>query len=644
MKNKLLILFLLVILFSIVPHEVYANIDKPFYEKDKNYDENIVLAKSKYTEKTLNELKNKLTNPPKSSEDKRYMVQFRGDISLDEINNLIEGYKYKIIGRSTNRLFRIDINEIEEFKELFTAKVEYIEMDAQKELSIIPNDPYVSSQWAINTLSLPEAWEITKGSNSISVAVIDSGVSRNHPDLSNEKILQGWDLIHETYVSLDPVGHGTEVTGVIAATPNNEVGITGTCWNVSIIPYAVVHDDGTIYSSDVVQAIYLATDAGCKVINISLGGSTNVSAEDSAIQYAISKGCIVVAAAGNDGNSTMNYPASYDNVISVASIKKTLVRSIFSNNNNYIDVCAPGEGIYTTTDDNSYAKVAGTSFSTPYVSGIAALAAACIPSLTSTQFQNAITMTSADLGTAGYDHYYGYGLINARSLLEYLTPPTAAPEYFTQFLITLGVSTNHGNTPGIYIGIDDIVDSHGNPVLEERLARYKIELDYDSANLEIPEVYDEVGLGAFTRSITDSWVSISAELSLGFENNSQLVFVPILLKGSAKNTTNVTIRFSELEDQFQNSIQAEPVLLTFQRGKVLKDENTKPTLSDAVAGLQYLADLGTVGAAKGQVNPVNMASILPRASGTGVLKPSVKDIIALLQYIVGLRNDYFLIH
>jgi len=455
---------MLIALGIIFPYKVYANTTNPFAAQDKNYSEQLLSTKSTYTEAEL-------SSQPKKSEvlsvngENRYLVKFGNDVSLEQINNLLMGYSYKIIGKSSNRLFRIDINDIEGFKVISKSIVQSIELDSKTQLSalpkdpglssqwainalslpnswgitkgssktklnVFPNDPNLPSQWAINALSLPNAWDITTGSTSTFVAVIDSGVSRNHEDLLNNQVRKGWDMLSNDFVYDDTVGHGTEVTGVIAATPNNYVGVSGTCWNVAIVPIAVVYYDGTIYTSDVVDAIYLAADLGCKVISLSLGSSSYSSSEDAAVQYATSKGCIVVASAGNNSNSTIKYPASFSNVISVGSINKYLSHSYFSNYNSYVDVSAPGEDILTTYDDyygTSYASVDGTSFSAPYVAGIAALAATIEPGITATQFKEAIMASSTDLGAYGYDDYYGYGLINAEKLLKYVSPIVFVP-------------------------------------------------------------------------------------------------------------------------------------------------------------------------------------------------------------------------
>jgi chitodextrinase len=363
---------------------------------------------------------------PKGSQ---YLIKFKDDTPYEEIYKNISDHQYKVIGECKNRLFKIQIDS-DQIAQLSGSVVEWTEKDSVKKINIVPNDPYISEQWAINKLSLPEAWNITTGSNAVNVAVIDSGVYREHPDLEGSCILNGWDMILDEPVNSDSCGHGTSVIGILAASTNNNRGISGIDWHVSVMPFRVVYPSGEIYTSDVVEAIYLAADSGCKVINLSLGGSDFSSAENQAVQYAVSKGSIVVAAAGNAGNSGLMYPASYENVISVASVDSNLTHSYFSNYNRYIDVCAPGENIMSLADYHynngyEYCYGSGTSLSVPYVSGIAALAAACDLSLTAPGFKNLIAKSCTDLGPTGFDDYYGCGLINAEKILENMVPPAA---------------------------------------------------------------------------------------------------------------------------------------------------------------------------------------------------------------------------
>ncbi len=432
-KNRLIVTLFLVILSGFITlgldKVAYAvpSVDNPFLWMDNARDESNKVAKEKlskriYSRDTLaiNERKIKekdiLATPGK-----RYIVKFKEDVAMQQIFDMVNSCHYKLLGNSGQRTFMIKIKDMAEFEKRGSGLIEFIEEDHTVKLQAIPSDPYYGDQWALPVINMPQAWDITQGSNSIFVAVIDSGLSIYHPDLIGADIRQGWDYILDTICEWDATGHGTNVTGIIAAQTNNAQGIAGVNWNVAIVPLSVVYYDGTIYTSDVITAVYDAADMGCDVINLSMGGPDYSIADYNAFQYAVSKGCIVVASAGNDGTATYNYPASYDGVISVGSIDSNLSRSSFSQFNNKLDVTAPGSSIYTTADSyydgSDYIFAYGTSFSAPHVAGVAALAAACDPFLTPTAFENLLRSTSTDLGFAGYDNYYGYGLINAGKLL-----------------------------------------------------------------------------------------------------------------------------------------------------------------------------------------------------------------------------------
>ena len=191
-------------------------------------------------------------------------------------------------------------------------------------------DPRRGSQWALNATSFEATWPITRGS--ITVAVVDSGVRGNHEDLTGT-VLPGIDYVDHTDGRQDPNGHGTHVAGIIAATANNGKGIAGGAPGVKILPVRVLDASGSGYSSNVAQGIIWATDHGARVINLSLGGITASSGTRGAIKYANSKGAVVLAAAGNDGDG-MNqplYPAAFPETIAVGAVASNLSHASFSN-------------------------------------------------------------------------------------------------------------------------------------------------------------------------------------------------------------------------------------------------------------------------------------------------------------------------
>ncbi|HZK42423.1 MAG TPA: S8 family serine peptidase, partial [Clostridia bacterium] len=294
---------------------------------------------------------------------KAYLVQFKADASKDLIHQALEGETYRLIGHSDRRLVSMVTEDLEAFKARAAHLLTRVEEDAIRTIQRTVNDPYASQQWALDTLNLYPAWDITTGSRSVFVAILDTGVSRSHPDLLQADIREGWDYLASGggIVWDDPEGHGTAVTGVIAATANNGIGIAGLAWKSAIIPFKVLDKEGKGSTSDSTQAIYDAADAGCKVINISFGCQQAVKAEEDAIQYALDKGAIVVAAAGNDENSEYNYPASYPRVISVAAIDREKKRAYFSNYNDRVSLTAPGQEIMTLQLGGNYVNTHGTS-------------------------------------------------------------------------------------------------------------------------------------------------------------------------------------------------------------------------------------------------------------------------------------------
>jgi len=234
-----------------------------------------------------------------------------------------------------------------------------------------PNDPYLSQQWGMATVQAPRAWAVTTGSSTVPIAILDTGIDQNHPDLSS-KI--GSQANFTDSVTLDDMyGHGTHVAGIAAAATNNGVGVAGLGYNSSIMNGKVLDDTGSGYYSWIANGITWATDNGAKVINMSLGGTAADSTLASAVDYAWSEGVVVVAAAGNNGNSLPFYPAAYDNCIAVGATDRKDAKASFSNYGSWVDVAAPGVDIYSTYNTGGYISMSGTSMASPHVAGLAAL-------------------------------------------------------------------------------------------------------------------------------------------------------------------------------------------------------------------------------------------------------------------------------
>ena len=240
------------------------------------------------------------------------------------------------------------------------------------QMAVPPSDPLYPSQWALSAIGVPEAWlSLEPNLPRVTVAVIDSGICEEHVDLRG-RILTGYDFVDDDFTPQDEFGHGCAVSGIIAANADNGLGMAGIAPNAYILPLRVLNRQGIGLYSDVAAAIIYAVDNGAQIINLSLGGTNRSSMLQGAIDYAISRGVTVVAAAGNTGSAVL-FPASYAPVMAVGSIDQNLERSGFSSYGPEIDMLAPGRDIVTTSTNNRWSAVTGTSFAAPQVSAVAAI-------------------------------------------------------------------------------------------------------------------------------------------------------------------------------------------------------------------------------------------------------------------------------
>jgi serine protease len=356
-------------------------------------------------------------------------------------------------------------------------------------LGLIPDDTYVDKQWHYPLINLPSAWEETTGSADVLVAVIDTGVLLEHPDLQG-KLAAGYDFIDNETVANDGDGedddpndpgdslqrnssfHGTHVAGTIAALNDNAAGVAGAGWRTRVMPLRVLGVGGGT-SNDIIQAIRYAAglenttgrspERAADIINLSLGGEQYSATEQAAVTAARDAGVIVVAAAGNSGDETVCYPAGYQGVVSVAAVDGHAERAPYSSYGVSVDVAAPGgdtggdldgdgypDGVLSTCGEESddaespismvYCYQQGTSMAAPHVAAVAALMKALDPGMTPDQFDARLIdgRLTRDIGESGRDDLYGYGLIDAyRSVLSAMeSAPTVA--LFAPAALTFG--------------------------------------------------------------------------------------------------------------------------------------------------------------------------------------------------------------
>jgi subtilisin len=277
--------------------------------------------------------------------------------------------------------------------------------------------------WGDDMVKAPEAWAKGYTGEGIVVAVLDTGVDRNHEDLKsniwkNTREIEGngkdddgngyvddvygWNFDSNNNNTIDVAGHGTHVSGTIAAEKNDK-GATGVAYNSKIMAVKVLDDSGSGSYDSIAKGIHYAVDNGAKVINMSLGGGSSNQVMQEALQYASSKGTIVVMAAGNSGSASPIYPARYakDTGIAVGAVDKNGDQASFSNrsgNDQLTYVTAPGVSIYSTVPNNGYENYSGTSMASPHVAGVVALMLSANPNLSDSQVRQILTDTSGNSG------------------------------------------------------------------------------------------------------------------------------------------------------------------------------------------------------------------------------------------------------
>lgn len=306
--------------------------------------------------------------------------------------------------------------------------VEYAEPNYIRKINIQVNDEKRKDQFALDKIQADKAWDITMGNNSVVVAIIDTGVDIQHPDLVNQ-VVQGYSTVRNNSQWTDDNGHGTHVAGIIAAAANNGIGIAGLAPKCKIMPIKVLDKTGSGNDAGISEAIVWAADHGADVINMSFGGPGQSKTLEKAVKYALKKNVVVCSAMGNEGNNYPNYPAAYNGVIAVGATDDKDNRVEFSNYGKWITVSAPGAQILSTfpTYDvelnqygytKNYAVLDGTSMAVPYVSALSALIRSKYGKIALSTVMTKIKKGVDDVDAVGFDEKTGYGRINALKALS----------------------------------------------------------------------------------------------------------------------------------------------------------------------------------------------------------------------------------
>lgn len=341
--------------------------------------------------------------------------------------------------------------------------VVFAEPNAIRTAMRTPNDPAVPQQWALNNIQAFDAWNVTTGAELV-VAVLDTGVSTNHPDLEG-KILSGYNAINGGNGSEDTNGHGTAVSGLIAANTDNDTGIAGMCWGCRILPVTVLSARGGGDDASVARGLRWAVDNGARIVNMSLGGSQDSQTLRDAVQYAHSRGTLIVAASGNERQSgnPVSYPAAYPEVLAVGATGNADTITGFSNTGDYVALAAPGVGLWTTVLGGTYGPPNGTSFSSPYVAGVAGLIWTLRSDLSNYDVACILQASADDKGTPGKDPEYGWGRLNALRAVQlaqnYGGCPLEQPAEQPAQPQPAPVNPTPGNAPPAFVPVPPIPDT-----------------------------------------------------------------------------------------------------------------------------------------------------------------------------------------
>ena len=320
---------------------------------------------------------------------------------------------------------------------------------------LTPSDPELDRQWALDTINAYEAWDLTLGTHDVVVAVLDTGIDWNHPDLAgnmwtNDDGYHGYNFVDNNWFPMDDnihgydddgiwqanlyTYHGTHVAGIVGAITNNAVGVAGVA-QVELVAVKVMNESGEGTDALVADGIDWAVDVvHADVIVMSLGVDGESFALRRAINNARSEGVVTVAAAGNDGTSVVSYPAAYGSVIAVGASDSSDRRASFSNYGENLDLMAPGVMIYSTQGGDSYQHLSGTSAAAPHVAGVAALLLSVDPALTPEELGEVLNSTARDVSQPGYDPTTGWGIVNAFSAVEAISSPRVTITEYPEFV------------------------------------------------------------------------------------------------------------------------------------------------------------------------------------------------------------------
>lgn len=456
------------------------------------------------------------------------LVQTFPGIDRTDVDTLVAELDGEVLERNAEidlTVLRIDPERSAETGSALAASglLERVERNHRLQADRLPNDPLFTTQTHLTVIRAPQAWNAAVGLAEVRIAVVDTGVDAEHPDVA-DRVVDGWNVYEDDADYRDVMGHGTMVAGMAAALTDNGVGVAGVTWEGEIIAVRAADEEGYSTARHIAAGILRAVDLDADVINVSFAPLQAITVVQAACDEAFHRGAVVVISSGNSGQRYTS--PGYDSAVFVGAVDDSDVLASFSDRGPYVDLVAPGKNVLTTLMDGEYGLVSGTSFSAPIVSGVLALGFATNPDLRPMAAIRALTETAEDLGTTGRDDSYGHGRADAEAFLQRLvgstlvgdeTPPTvritrpsSSARYSRRFTISVTASDDEA--------VSDVVLSiDGIPVATDTRAPYRLGVDptrYPTGTHELSVVAtDDSGNVSSPAIRTVTFVSSSATTS-----------------------------------------------------------------------------------------------------------------------------------
>jgi len=424
--------------------------------------------------------------------------------------------------------------------------LKFVEMDGVLPPLFYPNDPRYPNEWHLSKIGAPTAWDSAQG-NGVTIAILDSGIETTHSDLQSQ-LVPGWNHYDNNDNVTDVTGHGTAVAGIAGAAGNNSVGVAAVSLQSKVMPLRVTDTAGNGYYSLMAAALITAADNGARVANISFLGVSLSDTVDSAAQYMRSKGGVVVVGGGNSGDLRTDPPRSSLTV--VAATDSADARASFSSWGDYIDIAAPGVGLWTTWQGGIYAGMSGTSAASPVVAGVYALMMSAKPGLQPGTYDSILFSTAQDLGSAGLDQQFGHGRVNAAAAVSKAMQTSASDSQSPTVAITAPANgaTASGLVPVDVTASDDVgvtrVELYANNALiaSDTTAPFGFTVDsskYSGTLALQARAYDAAG---------NSGSSATVSLSISSDKVAPTVAILSPSSGSTVSGT-ITVSVSAMDNQ-----------------------------------------------------------------------------------------------